>query len=286
MSLLYILAPDGTHTPYEESQVREMLQQKYLTPETFYWKEGMTEWRPLHSLTGGAPVSAVPSDLNSSQVSAPVYRFTKNPEPLATIVKVLLVVSLFVALANLLVGTVVLIHTLGKDFKAVQLDARWMVYCGYLSLAVYLLTAIPFLKWIYRANLNCRGFASNMKFSSNMATFSYFIPFANLVYPCQAMQEIWKVSRNPANWQAERLSILVGFWWGFWILSSILGQVLAQFSRVHHEVGLPAIISHLEGIAYSLIALEISKIILCILAFLMIHTITQNQKRLTGQIAA
>lgn len=275
MSTIQIVTGAGIHLPYEEKQVHDMLRQGLLTPETLYWKEGMTEWRPLKELPGAAPGSL------AHPAAAPRYQFTKNPEPLATVVKVMLVISLLAAIPHLFLGIAMLIETFLQDFKSLALEARWIQYLAYGSMVVFLLTAIPFLMWIYRANLNCRGFGAQLKFSPGLAAGSYFIPFANLVFPCQSMQEIWKASRNPAQWQTEGSSVLVGFWWAFWLIHGVLGQVLLFFSKSHHGDSLSIITLKLQTISVLLIVLEISKIILCGLAFAVIHVITTRQKKLT-----
>ena len=281
MSTLYVLATGGTHLPYEESQAREMLKKGLLGPETLYWKEGMAEWRPLKELPiATEPASKVPG-LSSQSPGSSNYRFTKNPEPLTTVVEIMLGVSLLIAIPILLIGVVMLIHTLMQDFKSVQLEARLMQVTGYISAGIYVLTAIPFAMWIYRANLNCRGFAHDLSFTPGMAVGCYFIPFANLVFPYQAMQEIWKASLNPANWKMEKGSILVGFWWILWLIHGFLSYALIFFSRKHADKTLEAITSKLESISLLLIALEILKIIVCIIAFFMIYLIIRNQKRLT-----
>lgn len=253
-----------------------MLRQGLLSSETLYRKEGMTEWRPLKELPG-ATAGSPPLDL----AAAPRYQFVKNPESLTTVVKVLLVISLLSAIPHFLLGAAMLVETFLQDFKSLALEARWVQVFAYASTGIFLLNAVPFLMWIYRANLNCRGFGAHLKFTPALAVGSYFIPFANLVYPCQAMQEIWKASRNPAQWQTERTSILVGFWWAFWLLHAVLGQVLMLYSKTHAGDDLSNITFKLQIISLLLMALEIVKIILCGLAFAMIHLIASRQKKLT-----
>lgn len=175
-----------------------------------------------------------------------------------------------------------LIHAFMQDLKSVQVETRLIQVFSYISIGIYVLTAIPFAMWVYRANLNCRGFAQNLTFNPGMAVGCYFIPFANLVYPYQAMQEIWKVSLNPANWKMEKGSVLVGFWWALWLIHAFLGYALIFFSRKHVDKTLEAITFKLESISLLMISLEILKIILCMIAFFMIYLITRNQKRLTA----
>jgi hypothetical protein len=90
-----------------------------------------------------------------------------------------------------------------------------IVLAFYITLVM---TWIAFIKWKYRANLNCQGFgAQGMRFKPESVTIYYFIPFLNLVKPYQAMTEIWKVGKNPSKWQDEKESPLIIWWWILWL---------------------------------------------------------------------
>jgi hypothetical protein len=281
MNTILIVVANGSHAPYDENQARAMLKQGLLRPETLYWKEGMAEWRPLSELppaqgaTAGVAGAALPLP-----TSATGYTFTKNPETLAMVVEVMLVISLLVAGLQMLLGLASLILTSVEDFKTGQLIGITMKYSAFFAVFVYICTAIPFAKWIYRANLNCRGFGANLTYSPGGAIGCYFIPFANLVFPYEAMQEIWKASCNPADWKSERGSYLIGCWWAFWLLHSFLGGIVFYYSRTKVS-GLVEIEFKLKTLASLFIVTELSKIILCILAFALIYLITDRQKKLT-----
>jgi hypothetical protein len=102
---------------------------------------------------------------------------------------------------------------------------------------VTLLLRIPlfifFGMWIYRANWNARApGAKNMEFTPGWSVGWYFIPFANLVKPFQAMREIWQASQAPQfeDWRQAPSSALLPFWWFLWIANGILGQVALRLS--------------------------------------------------------
>jgi hypothetical protein len=138
MGLIYILLSDGQHAAYEEEQVRDMLAQQVITPETFFWKEGMADWRPLTELiesedgivapprrpadfvswpqTAARPLESPPgqallpgdeakssvksqeSKSNRRRKSRGQYYFRVNPVPLTIIIQSLTVLSLGAAL--------------------------------------------------------------------------------------------------------------------------------------------------------------------------------------------
>jgi hypothetical protein len=96
---------------------------------------------------------------------------------------------------------------------------------GLLQLGVYITAGVLFLRWIYFANSNARALgASNMEFSPGWSVGWYFIPFANLWKPYQAMKEIWQASCKPKGWQHVAVPSIFPLWWTLWILASILSQ--------------------------------------------------------------
>ena len=86
--------------------------------------------------------------------------------------------------------------------------------------------AVLFLVWLFRANANARALgADDMMVSPGWAVGWWFVPLANLVMPFVAMRELWKASAAPRDWQMERASASIPFWWGCWILSNLAGVI-------------------------------------------------------------
>jgi hypothetical protein len=56
----------------------------------------------------------------------------------------------------------------------------------------------------------------------------YFIPFANLVKPAQAMRQIWRASHEPRG--GGDTPPLLSLWWACWIISNILGNISTQLT--------------------------------------------------------
>lgn len=58
----YFLIVNGTQAgPYTWSQVKVMLEDKSITPETLYWREGRSDWQPLSTLSK-PPVRETPAE--------------------------------------------------------------------------------------------------------------------------------------------------------------------------------------------------------------------------------
>ncbi|HEY6645158.1 DUF4328 domain-containing protein [Povalibacter sp.] len=102
---------------------------------------------------------------------------------------------------------------------------------------IYIVSGIWILRWIYVASSNARDLAAGaMKFSPGWAVGWYFIPFLNLWKPYQAMKEIWRVSANPRNPDAEPDSGLLASWWFFYIVSSLSGNAAFRLSLRADEI--------------------------------------------------
>lgn len=79
--------------------------------------------------------------------------------------------------------------------------------------------------WIYRANANAHSIGGELTIRPGWAVGWYFVPFANLVKPFQAMKETWLASHYGSEWGRGDAPDLLNWWWGFWLLSTILGNI-------------------------------------------------------------
>lgn len=100
-------------------------------------------------------------------------------------------------------------------------DSRQQII-GVIQFIIFVVSGILILKWIHRANFNVRQLGGfEMQFTPGWSIGWYFIPFANLWKPYQAMKEIWKASINPQDWKNQPVPSLLGWWWFFWIVSNM-----------------------------------------------------------------
>lgn len=249
--------------PYTLEQVQDYLASGQLAYSDLYWTDGMTDWRPLSEYFQVATPAAAP------------ITYTKDPSSLTRAVIIMLWVSLGFEVITLL-GDIAQMSLLNRPFtneEALANDSRQQLI-GVSYLIVFILTGIFFLKWIHRANLNARGFgAANMEFTPGWSVGWYFIPVMSLFKPFQAMKEIWQVSQNPKAWQSVHPSPLLGCWWGLWITSNILGQVVFRMSSN------ASTIEQLERSTTVSIIASIVGIPLCLVAMKLIKSITAMQER-------
>lgn len=130
----------------------------------------------------------------------------------------------------------VLLERLDRGFEVPQdqidsNDTRQSVL-GIVTFLTFVILGICFLRALYVLNRNARVLgADDMSTSPGMTVGWFFVPFANLFKPYQAVRDIWKASvPTMETWQTQHSSPLVGIWWGLWICSSIAGQAAFRIS--------------------------------------------------------
>ncbi|WAC18369.1 DUF4328 domain-containing protein [Luteolibacter sp. SL250] len=238
MSDVHIAVPGEAQRTISEAEARETSSRKGWPAGTLYWKDGMPDWRPVTEL---APVPAE-SQLNpyatptvAETVAPPqpgMFTFVKDPRGITVVLVVLLGLIVLIDTVSLLLNFSqhVMLSRSFTDEEATANDSRQgMVFV--VRLITFIATTVCFCMWIHRANRNSRGFgAQNMQFTPGWAVGWYFIPFANLVKPCQSMAEIWKVSGDPFGWTQRKAGPVVATWWTLWILNNISSNVASRLS--------------------------------------------------------
>ncbi len=77
-------------------------------------------------------------------------------------------------------------------------------------------------RWIYQAHRNLAlADLPDLQFTPAWAIWWYFIPFANLVKPFQAMRELWNASHRALGNRQRAAPGLLWLWWLGFILGGI-----------------------------------------------------------------
>ena len=109
-----------------------------------------------------------------------------------------------------------------------------------ISLPNVLLLLIIFVfagMWIYRAARNVRAMgAHRLDCSPGWAVGWYFVPFACLLKPFQAMNEIWRASADSNRWEHLQTPGVLRLWWALWLISNILGQAVFRLGLRAEEL--------------------------------------------------
>lgn len=210
------------------------------------------------------------------------YAYQKDPRKLTEFLITMLWISLGASVLSVLSDIMQVNLLVSGSFSSTMAernDLRQQVI-AVLYLTAFIVTGVAFLKWTYRANLNCRGFgARDMEFTPGWSIGFYFIPIMNLYRPYQAMREIWTVSENPLDWQDEPGGPLIAWWWTLWLVSSVLGQVSFRLS-IRAET--------IDALQVSTVASIISNIVdipLNIIAISLVSAIFVKQEHLVGKMS-
>lgn len=98
------------------------------------------------------------------------------------------------------------------------------------QLAAYVACVFAVGRWIYCASVNAHSTGQAMANSPGWAVGWYFIPFANLVKPFEAMQEMWDVSNGNDGSYGDQAPSILRLWWGSWIVSNFLDYASQRLS--------------------------------------------------------
>ena len=289
--------------PIPDSRMREMFHTGNLSIQTLVWSQPMPNWMPASTIESFRLNTTSPQvhlkqttklsnkkhpgiirDMENTEMlgskntfGGQDFQYTKDPTLLTRFLKTMLWIFLGVNVLCLISNSMQMNLLSSGSFSQAQAesnDARQQIM-GFLHLGVFVLTSISFLKWKYRANLNCHGFgAQGMKFSPSWSIGYYFIPILCLFRPYQAMKEIWKVSKNPSNWQNETASPLLGLWWALWLIGCFSEQASFRTAISANTI------SSLQASTGGSIISGIINIPLCIIAVLIVSGIYAKQENL------
>jgi hypothetical protein len=249
MAEIHVQTAEGKDVVYPEEEIPELLRQGALSSELYYWREGMTKWRPLsrfrpsnQAVVPGRRTDVLPdlADLadRPRSVERPLparadrsprrsrkFRFRRRPEGITLVVQAFLVALLVLTAGELALAVIGLGKSGAIDSGSTPTHLRLPL--GWINLGLNFVFLIFYCSWVYRAALNSHGFSSIATFKPKWAVGCHFVPVMNLIRPYQAMQEFWRVSGNPRGWQNDPPSSLVTWWWTFALLT--LGLAEASF---------------------------------------------------------
>lgn len=163
----------------------------------------------------------------------------KSAMPLAKAITVVLAFDVVVELCNdinsfVTIGVMkrVIAGEVVDQAELAAIDVRTGAI-GLLLIVTLLVAAVFFCLFMPRANRNASGFGSLMGISPGWAAGWFFIPFANLWMPYQAMREIWQGSDPDPNARPALVQVpgLLKWWWGMYLLHNIGGWMVYAASK-------------------------------------------------------
>jgi len=136
-----------------------------------------------------------------------------------------------------------------------------------------------FCVWIRRANINADALvASGMEFTPGWAVGWFFVPFANLFKPYQAMAEIYRASdpkNDPDYWSLAEVPRYLMLWWFSYLGFNAASNLSFGLFRGSGEVrlgGWPAVLMCVLGATASVMAVVVTR---------SIHRLQQEKARLS-----
>lgn len=128
-----------------------------------------------------------------------------------------------------------------ENVEAVQAAAArsdyWQKLIAFPQLGLMVLTFVLAGMWIHRAATNVRALgAARLEFTPGWSVGWYFVPFANLLKPFQAMSEIWRASQDPQRWDRLPAPPELRVWWGLWLAAGILGNITMRMAMHAQKV--------------------------------------------------
>ncbi len=275
---------DGTAKgPFNDTQIGDLISSGDVTPQTLVWTEGMEYWSAAQNTKLAnrfrqvpPPVTKVaPQPAVAAAAAAPAG--FKNPKPIGNWLTALLVLYLIAVVFALWSGVqqLDLLDRISRGhFTKAEVsasDARERL-TSLTQLALFLITAIFFCRWTYVVARNARALgAQKLDITPGWAVGYYFIPVVTLWKPYQAIREVWKASRNPAQWQREKNSEVVRLWWALWISSCLVGQVALRATFNAKKVG-----DYIQAATYNIISDGLD-VLLCVAAIVLVQSLSSRQ---------
>lgn len=114
------------------------------------------------------------------------------------------------------------------NMEAIEPDGLTLLFAFvYMAYVVLFIASVVLIgMWIHRAHANL--FAAGLdglEYTPGWSVGWFFIPFANLVKPFQAMRELWNESHGADNSFGGATPPSVGWWWGTFLAGNILSNI-------------------------------------------------------------
>jgi hypothetical protein len=109
------------------------------------------------------------------------------------------------------------------------------VFLGLLSVMASITGFVFFLMWFRRAYKNIQIIGYETPYKDGWAVGGFFVPFINFFYPYEIMKTIWQKMRLTAEGNNIKHYLeggIYGWWWFFWLFSSILGSIASKMSHL------------------------------------------------------
>ena len=169
------------------------------------------------------------------------------------------------------------------DAELVRSDIRQGVI-GLVQALSTIAAMVVWLVWFHRAYKNLGPLrAGAPRFTPGWAIGAWFVPVLNLWRPLQMTKDVWTGS-DPSgeppvrHWKHAPMPPLLGFWWFLWIAAQL---AYPGFAQVFEAETIP----ELRASSLRFVIGDTLSVVLDVLAFFVVRTITQRQERRAARLA-
>jgi hypothetical protein len=129
------------------------------------------------------------------------------------------------------------LELLSRSFSAAEgsANAQRVVVIAGLAGLLRVVTWFVFGRWIVLAHRNLPALGERYpEFTPGWAVGWFFIPFANLWKPFQAMRDLWRSSHSVHRREIQPSTWVLPTWWTLWLAFAFLSNISQQISRGAH----------------------------------------------------
>ncbi len=175
----------------------------------------------------------------------------------------------------------------GGDAEQLATVAGTLRIAQGIQLAVFAITAVFFLAWLFRLRINVRALGvRKLEFARHWSLLGFFVPVLNVVRPYQVIAEVWRASDpsvlDPFEWKSVEAPQILALWWGTFVIAVTLEFAAFGF---HLTAGEPAIKS-LVASSVAIVA-DLAAAVCASLGFFLVGRLTATQlakrERLQGE---
>jgi hypothetical protein len=176
------------------------------------------------------------------------------------------------------------------SWSAEELVVSSTAVCFQVNRIIYFIGIIPFATFLVRANQNARLFAQAAQdhsrdmlrrhpldsFSPASMVYWFFVPFANLVKPYQAVHTVWTSSapQSPEARSASQYHVL-SMWWVLWLVVMFWAYVKAFMVVPRVEVQTHNVVIIINGFLVGA---------LCFFALRMVQLLDERQRKRAAEL--
>lgn len=202
-----------------------------------------------------------------------------------------LIITLWLTIALKVVAMGVTIYSGAMQYDGSMNPKMWhyiflMSGVGLLRSIVSIVFTVFLCKWTYRAYKNLYWFgAQGLEAKPKLVVWSWFIPFANLVYPYRYTCDIWRASDPRAStndWKQNKIPNEVRWWWATWLAGFIVPTIISMIAVValaEHKG------SQVQAQTASAMLSHVLFIISSVLSIRIIQNITERQEHKNHALA-